>query len=69
MKWVTRRLTFHFDLNTVISDIKSFALVLGSNGSEEEKVFDAVGNVTLRLDRVTHDEQVSRVVTTHNFVV
>ena len=69
VKWVTRRLTFHFDLNTVISDIKSFALVLGSNGSEEEKVFDAVGNVTLRLDRVTHDEQVSRVVTTHNFVV
>ena len=54
---VTRSLTFEFDLNLTMSNVKTFALVLGSNGSEQNNVFDAVGDVVVSVHRITHDEQ------------
>ena len=54
-EWVTRSLTFDFDLNMIFSAVKTFALVLGANGSTHDNVLDSIGDVMVRIDKVTHD--------------
>ncbi len=56
-RWVRRSQRFDLDLNICDASVHSLSLVLGPNMSNNASIFQSVGALTVRLERVHHSEQ------------